>query len=346
LERLRSEIQRLKQEIKASRLKGVDIEGTEFFKNEPLTFVEACHAPSDRIRLGRGHIKSIEALAWSNADPDLVVTVGLDGRCLVWHAPSSNKVGVTKLKSNWVQTCSLRTIGGPSGIVATAGMDNICTLYSVGEEEMKEIHQLKGHEAFISACAFLDNTSILTAGSDAKVILWDAQKNVQTTVFAFSCGCPTLAISKQNDGVLVGQTDGSVTLCDLQSGRQITEYSCHPDSLSSIANFPNGHAFATGCDDLECHLYDIRAADNVLQRYVLPTSVTNVSELTSIDFSLSGRFLFVAYSDMIRVWDTASGAIIFNLITQCKTTCLSMNCDGTALCSGGDDSDGRIWCVA
>jgi len=270
----------------------------------------------------------------------------LDGRCLVWHAPSANKVGVTKLKSQWVQTCAFRSLsGGNTGIVATAGMDNICTLYSLGADDMKLLHELKGHDAFISSCGFVTDSSLLTAASDAKTILWDAQKSAQTSVFNFSCGCPGLAISKQADSFLVGRTDGVVTLCDIRSAKQISDYYCHSESLSDIAYFPSGHAFATACDDLACHLYDIRAGDNVLQQYIIGSRKTE-GELTSIDFSISGRFLFAAYDDEIRVWDTAKGSIVYELTTDCKTPALAVNCDGTALCSGGSDSDGRIWCVA
>jgi len=341
--RLAGEIENLKEEIRSTWRKGVDVEGKEFFASDMTALVTGAE-PTDRIRLGRGHIKSIEALAWSNVDPDFVVTVGLDGRCLVWHAPSANKVGVTKLKSAWVQTCAFRSVGGNSGIIATAGMDNICSLYTLGEDDMRLIHELKGHEAFISACDFADDSSILTAASDAKTILWDAQKNAQTTLYDFSCGCTSLSLTKNPHNILVGRTDGIVTLCDLTSAKQVTDYECHSDSMSSISMFPNGHAFVTGSDDMTCHLYDLRTGDNLLQEYVV--SGKSEGELSSTDFSISGRFLFVGYDDMIRVWDTPKGTVIYNLVTNCKTCALAVNCDGSALCSGGADSDGRIWCIA
>jgi len=295
------------------------------------------------VRLGRGHIKAIESLAWSNSDPSFVVTVGLDGSCLVWHAPSANKVGISKLKSNWVQTCSFRSsAGGSSGIVATAGMDNLCTLYSLTAEDMKIIHELQGHDAFIASCSFVDDSSILTASSDSSTILWDAQKNKQKAKFLFGSGCTSLAIREST--FFVGLTDGTVTLCDITSGKQVIDFECHQESLSSIALFPTETGFATAADDRTCHLYDTRSRDNALQVYTVAGK--DEGDLTSIAFSKSGRFLFAGYDDLIRVWDTPKGTVAYELDVGCKTSSLAVNCDGSAMCSGGVDNDARIWCLA
>lgn len=36
-----------------------------------------------------------------------------------------------KLKSAWVQACAFRSLGGTNGVVASGGMDNIVTLFSL-----------------------------------------------------------------------------------------------------------------------------------------------------------------------------------------------------------------------
>lgn len=36
-----------------------------------------------------------------------------------------------KLKSAWVQACAFRSFGGHNGVVASGGMDNVVTLFSL-----------------------------------------------------------------------------------------------------------------------------------------------------------------------------------------------------------------------
>jgi len=55
--------------------------------------------------------------------------------------------------------------------------------------------------------------------------------------------------------------------------------------------------------------------------------------------------LFAAYDDMIRVWDTAGGTVVYELVQPAKTSSLELNFDGTALASGCYDNDGRIWTI-
>lgn len=95
-------------------------------------------------------------------------------------------------------------------------------------------------------------------------------------------------------------------------------------------------------DDLTCHLYDIRSADNCLLSFEAPKKAT---EITSIVFSHSGRFLFAAYDDAIRVWDSAEGKVLYELPVPAKTSAIDINCDGSALCSVSHDNEGRVWTI-
>eukprot|EP01126_Amoeba_proteus_P052184 TRINITY_DN627_c0_g2_i2.p1 TRINITY_DN627_c0_g2~~TRINITY_DN627_c0_g2_i2.p1 ORF type:complete len:277 (-),score=50.88 TRINITY_DN627_c0_g2_i2:151-981(-) len=261
-------------------------------------------------------------------------------RLLLWHGPSGNKLQVFKLKSQWIQTCAFRSLGADQGICASGGMDNICTLWNV-RDNGKPMAELEGHDKFISSCKFLDDKVLLTASADATVRSWDVPSKQTVGSYYFETGATSISVSKQSDKFLVGLAGGDVCLCDPKKGAGVATFYTHEQSIGCVAFFPNDYAFGTASDDLTCGLFDIRTAENRLMNY----TVDDVVELNSIDFSLSGRFMFAAYNDMIRVWDVTGGAVVYELSQPSKTSAVGVNCDGTALCSARGDNEGRVWCL-
>ena len=107
--------------------------------------------------------------------------------------------------------------------------------------------------------------------------------------------------------------------------------------------FPNGQAFGTGSDDASCRLFDIRA-DRELMQY---THDNILCGITSVAFSISGRYLFAGYDDFnCNVWDTLKGERVFTLQGHDnRVSCLGVSSDGMALCSGSWDSLLRV-CIS
>lgn len=67
--------------------------------------------------------------------------------------------------------------------------------------------------------------------------------------------------------------------------------------------------------------------------------------MTSVAFSISGRFLFAGYDDnRCCVWDTLRGDLVHTLDGHDnRVSCLGVNVDGTALCTGSWDALLKIW---
>jgi WD40 repeat protein len=112
------------------------------------------------------------------------------------------------------------------------------------------------------------------------------------------------------------------------------------DGSPFFSYFPNGYAFGTGSDDASCRLFDIRA-DRELMQY---THDNILCGITSVAFSISGRYLFAGYDDFnCNVWDTLKGERVFTLQGHDnRVSCLGVSSDGMALCTGSWDSLLRV----
>jgi WD40 repeat protein len=100
--------------------------------------------------------------------------------------------------------------------------------------------------------------------------------------------------------------------------------------------FPNGYAFGTGSDDMTCRLFDIRASREMM---VYKNGEINCG-VTSVAFSISGRYLFGGYDDYkCNVWDTLTGERVHVLEGhENRVSCLGVSSDGMALCTGSWDA--------
>lgn len=180
-----------------------------------------------------------------------------------------------------------------------------------------------------------------------------------------------------------GSADGYVRLWDRRNPVPVQQFQVSQSDVTAVKFFPDNGSFAVGSDDGVVRLFDIRA-DCQLSQYSLPRNLhlkqyksqhklyhtlgsnspmsknadygygtdslslySDIDNLgvSSLDFSRSGRILFVCYSDMgCLVWDVLKNEVVEELqghrgrINQVCT-----NPDGTLVATASWDSTINIW---
>ena len=236
-------------------------------------------------------------------------------------------------------TCSY----APSvNLLAAGGLDNVCSIFRVNDNNTAALQEMHGHTEFISSSAFLGDNKIVTGSGDKTCALWDIETRQQTTSFTgHTSDVMSLSISPDKTTFVSGACDNTVRHWDIRDGKCCQTFEGHRDDINSVVFYPNGNCFATGSDDSTCRLFDIRA-DQQLGIYSQDDIRCGV---TSVAFSKSGRTLFAGYENgQCIIWDVLkevkSGVLSGH---ENRVSCVSVAPNGTGVCTGSWDNTLRIW---
>jgi guanine nucleotide-binding protein G(I)/G(S)/G(T) subunit beta-1 len=346
-----SEIQKIKQEIIDLKTK---IEAMRGDSEAELMKEKTGGEPklTSRIvqrRILKGHFGKIYAMHWAK-DSKSLVSASQDGKLIIWNGLTTNKIHAIPLRSSWVMTCAYSQTGQ---YVACGGLDNMCSIYKLpgsseaGTATNKTSAELAHHEGYLSCCRFVGNndSEVLTSSGDSTCILWDVASHAPKTIFTDHTGdVMSVSLDEKDSNLFVsGSCDSTAKLWDYRSSSTSCEktFSGHESDINSIMFFPHGNAFATGSDDSSCRLFELRAYRQ-LNRYASDKILCGI---TSVAFSKTGQLLFAGYDDYnAYVWDTKKGDQIAQLQGhENRVSCLGVNTNGTALCTGSWDTFLKIW---
>jgi len=237
---------------------------------------------------------------------------------------------------------------GPDWI-ASGGLDNICSIYSLKPEANKDgpikvARELTGHGGYLGCCKFLSEAQILTGSGDWTSVLWDIEKITKIQTFVDHDGdVVDIALHEDKKSFVTASCDSSCKAHDITSGKSTHCFYGNLDvDFNAVSFFPNFLAFGAGAEDGISHLFDLRS-ERELQTY---TPDGKPSGITSVDFSKSGRYLFCGCDDAtVQVFDSLTGKKLWGLDGghDQRVSCLSVNTDGSALLTGSWDNLLKIW---
>jgi len=303
----------------------------------------------------KGHFGKITALDWSG-DGNTVVSASQDGNLLLWDAVSTSKKQTVRLKSSYVMSVCMEEGGR---FVAAGGLDNACSIYSVGgEAPSRLVTELVSHEGYLADCVFFRSPSkMITASADATSLLWDVERGQIIDTFAeHKSNLTNIRLFGENT-FLSSSTDKSIKLWDVRTSAKrgsIQTLTGHASDVNGITVLPDGATLASCSEDGTVRVWDLRAYGEVSSfgQLAQPDEGDPFSDgdagFTSIAASNSGRLLFCGHSEgSVVCYDvlgaTKDPAYVMNNAHEEHVSCVGVSPTGEALCTGSWDFTLKIF---
>lgn len=326
-------------------------------RDSTLQSASAHVAPIPQMRYVRqyaaltGHRDRIAQFRWS---PDLrrIVLACQDGFLIVWDAASGLKVKAVPLASPWVLLCAYLPLGR---LVALAGLDNRCTVYSVDDPARRRT--TRPHAAYVSAVLFLADEQVLTALGDMTMAQWDVARGTRSRVFVGHVGDVLLVLAA--DSVLLCGLDGTVRVWDPRVEQAVAVFAVLRRDVNTVAHYP-GYGFVCGLDDGHLRLFDLRS-ECELQHYSLMAQFERLPEplpvlatydatgVVLVDVSALGRIIYACYAEYGCIaWDALKNQIVESIgigggASRGSISQVAVSPDGQGLATLLWDSVIKVW---
>jgi WD40 repeat protein len=123
----------------------------------------------------------------------------------------------------------------------------------------------------------------------------------------FAAPLYALAVTPDGKRFAVSTQDGSIWICDCETGSGLRELSGHTDAVFALAISPDGKHLVSGGQDCTLRNWDL---ENGREQFRLEGHRDAVYQ---VNFSASGRRLVsVGASGQVVVWDAGSGVPLFS----------------------------------
>jgi len=200
---------------------------------------------------------------------------------------------------------------------------------------------------------FLSDNEILSSSGDGTCILWDIENKTPKSTYVDHTGdVMFVSINKKNPNLFVsGSVDATAKVWDMRGGnKHIANFIGHSSDINTVQWYPDGQAILSGSDDGSIRLFDMRSYRQ-LNQYIdndnkSSHSQETLSGVTSVDISLTGKYIFSAYDNgSVYVWNafSSSNKPIGTMNHQSRVSSLAVSYDGFGVATGCWDFILRIF---
>jgi len=191
---------------------------------------------------------------------------------------------------------------------------------------------IKGHKDSINACAFApDNNSILSAGADKTLKLWDLDTGKELKIFKYhddEVNC--CAFSPDGKYIVSGSQDGMLKIWNADTCEETARLEGHQDAVNSCAFSPDGTIIVSGSDDGSVIFWD------TITKQELEKIDISHRPVTCCDFSPDGNIVAAACEDgMLTLIDSESFEELSYTSAMKSLNCCAFGPDGEIIVTGG-----------
>ena len=186
-----------------------------------------------------------------------------------------------------------------------------------------------------------DGKSVLTAGFDYSVVLWDLESETERQrLEGHDAAVNAVAFLPGAERALSASDDQAVILWDLKTGAELRRFSGHQGKVVDLAVAADGRTAASASWDTTVRIWDLEAGTGAA-----PVVLQHRAPVNAVAF-LADKGLVVtgAADSTIRVWDAASGGLKQQMSAHdFGVSAISVAGDGRHAVSASADETLRYW---
>jgi WD40 repeat protein/serine/threonine protein kinase len=204
---------------------------------------------------------------------------------------------------------------------------------------------LAGHSrGRVSSAAFSpDGRSVLTAGFDGTVRIWDGQTGYERLrLMGHTHQVAGAAYSPDGRRVASASFDKTARIWDAETGRELNQLTGHTDWVFTAAFASDARHVVTASADKTARIWDVESGRELVQLK------GHTDAIGAASFSPDGQRVVTASDDRTaRIWDANTGREIATLVGHPDLVlCASFSPDGRRVVTSSTDKTARIWDVA
>ncbi len=206
-------------------------------------------------------------------------------------------------------------------------------------EQVELVTALRGHDGAVTSVVYTaDGRSIVTAGADATLRIWNASGGLLRTI-ELDHG-PATSIALLGNRVLTGHGEGQIDLWDVDRADKISSFRRNEAHVWAVTFAGEPERFAAGGHDWKVSLWDARLKEGPVHVFE-----GHESAAKALAFSPSGPHLASAGADRtVKLWNTDT----LDLVRTYRghkdfVTTLAFSPNGRMLASAALDGQIRLW---
>jgi WD40 repeat protein/serine/threonine protein kinase len=224
----------------------------------------------------------------------------------------------------------------PDGnLLASAGShDRTARIWEVATG--KQLKCLR-HNSFVNRVAFVLDGGLVVSGAHEGLLAWDVKSGEQVSKFEGGAGLVTA--SSDGRRIASGGADNTVRVWDVETHKELRQFTGHTYSLDSVAFSPDGRRLLTADQSKVFRLWDVDRGTELRQ------FVGHTDAVRSVIFTKDGRrALSGSFDESIRLWDVETGKELHRFTGHTSGVFrIALSPDGRYVLSGSNDKTVRLW---